>query len=1179
MTATASILVVDDNAAALKAMLRLLAREGYEVSGAATGQLALEMAREKRPSLVLMDVVLPDRSGPEVLAAMRAEPALDNIAVVLMSATKTGPDSQAAGLDAGAEGFIARPVGNEELLARVRLHLRQRDLTNSLRDSEARFHSLVDGLVDAVLVVDEAGNVRYANPAAETMFQRSVEQLLAMPFGIPLEAREGADSQVVLVPRGAAAPIVAEMSVARLSWDGKPALLASLRDISEQQQARDALRASEQRYRGMMENLPDLVYINRADRIVYVNSAGASMLRADSAEELLGRSPYELFHPDYHETMRARIARARTRPMVSPVTETRLVACDGSLIDVEVIASSYRSGEHMDIQVICRDVSARKRAEAERQELLEREQAARRQADEASHYYRSLFESAPGCYLVLTPDDYRIVAVSEAYLRATSTRREDIAGRGFFEVLAVDPTQGDAEGVRNMRASLERVKQTGRADVIPVQSFAVRRPDDQGGGFEDRFWSPVNSPVLGPDGRLAYIIHRIEDVTDYLDYRSEIGEADDARMLLRSRAEQMEADIILRSREIEETNRRLEASEAQLRMASRISRLGGWTMELPDGRMTWSDEVYEIHELSKDFIPSVDDGIRFFAPEHQEAMRKAFEACARDGIPYDMELLKITAKGRRVWVRTMGEAVRDDAGRIVRVQGAIQDITARKEAEARSEALQNRLAAMLERIGEGFIALDRDWRITYVNREAERMMHIERRTAVGRSFWDVFPDAVGTRFQQEYERAMRDDVAVSLVEYFAPLDLWADVRAYPSDEGLAIYFRDVSRERLLEEQARQSRRLESVGQLTGGVAHDFNNLLTVILGNAELLSEQLEAEPRLRPLAEMISGAAQRGAELTQSLLAFARRQALEPSAVDLNALVAGMYGLLHRTLGENIEIKFTPSVEVDRAMVDPAQLESALLNLCLNARDAMPDGGRLTIETGLRELDGDFANTNLDIVPGEYVMVAVSDTGTGIPQEHLSRVFEPFFTTKEKGKGTGLGLSMVYGFIKQSGGQLHIYSEPSEGTTLRMYLPQAPATEPLAAAPVAGRPMTGGGETILLVEDDDMVRRYAHNQLVDLGYEVLDAADGPEALEVLREREDVDLLFTDIVMPGGINGRQLAEAACLLNPDLRVLYTSGYTENAIVHHGRLDPGVQLLSKPYRRAELAERIRLALDRH
>jgi CheY-like chemotaxis protein len=363
-----------------------------------------------------------------------------------------------------------------------------------------------------------------------------------------------------------------------------------------------------------------------------------------------------------------------------------------------------------------------------------------------------------------------------------------------------------------------------------------------------------------------------------------------------------------------------------------------------------------------------------------------------------------------------------------------------------------------------------------------------------------------------------------------------------------------------------------VGQLTGGVAHDFNNLLTVILGNAELLHEQLLDNPRLAPLAGMVVSAGERGAQLTQRLLAFARRQTLDPKAVDINQLVAEMDPLLRRSLGGHIEIEFIRGAGLWPALVDPAQLDNALLNLCLNARDAMPDGGRLTIETGDAHLSEDYAAHNADVRPGQYVMLAVSDTGTGIDPAHVRRVFEPFFTTKAAGKGTGLGLAMIYGFVKQSGGHVSVYSEPGAGTTFRLYLPRAFESATVSRRDVETLPVAGGHETVLLVEDDPMVRRYACDQLVALGYHVIEALSGLQALTILREGQGVDLLFTDVVMPG-MSGRQLADQAMALRPDLKVVFTSGYTENAIVHHGRLDPGVHLLSKPYRREDLARRLR------
>ena len=398
-----------------------------------------------------------------------------------------------------------------------------------------------------------------------------------------------------------------------------------------------------------------------------------------------------------------------------------------------------------------------------------------------------------------------------------------------------------------------------------------------------------------------------------------------------------------------------------------------------------------------------------------------------------------------------------------------------------------------------------------------------------------------------------------------------------SNAVLAIV-RDVSERAQLEEQMRQAQRLETLGQLTGGIAHDFNNLLTVIQGSSELLVEQLQGEPAKRSLAEMISAAAERGAELTHRLLAFARRQPLTPQRVEVNSLILGMRDMLGRTLGEHIAIELVLGEDIWPALIDPAQLEGALLNLCINARDAMPGGGRLTLETANIELDDERARRLGEVEPGAYVLISVADTGTGIAREHLPRVFEPFFTTKEKAKGTGLGLAMVYGFIKQSNAHVAIFSEPGLGTTLKLYLPRLTGADPGEEQLAAPAPERKATETILLVEDDELVRRFAHDQLVALGYRILEAASGPEALERLRGGEHIDLLFTDMIMPGGMTGEQLALAARQIRPGLKVLYATGYAENAVFRQGQLFPGSPLLSKPYRRGELAGKVRTALAR-
>ena len=371
--------------------------------------------------------------------------------------------------------------------------------------------------------------------------------------------------------------------------------------------------------------------------------------------------------------------------------------------------------------------------------------------------------------------------------------------------------------------------------------------------------------------------------------------------------------------------------------------------------------------------------------------------------------------------------------------------------------------------------------------------------------------------------------------------------------------------------------MEAIGQLTGGVAHDFNNLLSVIVGNLELAGDGVRpGTPTARFIGNAVT-ASQRGAALTQRLLAFSRKQPLEPRTVDAHSLVFGMSDLLRRTLGEPIELQVVGDGGLWMCRVDPAQLENAVLNLAINARDAMLRGGKLTIETSNAHLDDVYAASHAEVRPGQYVLVAVTDTGMGMSKEVRRRVFEPFFTTKGAGRGSGLGLSMVYGFVKQSGGHVSIYSEIGEGTTIKMYLPrESGRADPLPDADEHSVIM-GRGETILVVEDDADVRVLVVNMLLDLGYEVLQAGSGREAMACVYGKDGIDLMLTDIVLPGGMNGRELAHAAGRRRRGLPTLFMSGYTENAVIHHGRLDEGVSLLQKPFRRRDLAHKVREVID--
>ncbi len=570
--------------------------------------------------------------------------------------------------------------------------------------------------------------------------------------------------------------------------------------------------------------------------------------------------------------------------------------------------------------------------------------------------FRALFEASPGLYLVLATD-LTIVAASDPYLDATMIKREEVLGRGIFDVFPDNPKDTGATGTANLRASLERVLAHRRPDAMAVQRYDIRRPESEGGGFEERYWSPVNSPVLDRTGQLTYIIHRVEDVTEFVRVKQAGSEHQRLAEELKTHAGLMEAEVYRRAQEIQEANRQLR--ELQIELEQRV----------------------------------------------------------------------------------------------------------------------------------------------------------ETRTA------------------------------------------------------------DLAR---ANEQLRHAQKMEAVGCLAGGVAHDFNNLLTAIMGYAQLMKMRLKPDdPALNDTEEILK-AATRASMLTRQLLAFSRREVVQPRVLDLNAIIADIGKLLRRLIRESVELVVVPGESLWRVMADPGHVEQVLMNLSVNARDAMPNGGRLTIESSNIELGESYVGEHLGVKPGEYVLLAVSDTGTGMDQETKARIFEPFFTTKDRDKGTGLGLSTVYGIVQQCEGAIQVYSELEWGTTFKIYLPRAAAGEPGGDAENLGV-LTGGSETVLLVEDQDAVAAVVRSTLQLNGYRILEARHGAEAIELYQRQQDrVHLLLTDIVMPV-MGGPELASRIWALNPEMKVLFVSGYTEGAFSSHVALDPRAAFLQKPFMPEALVRKVREVLD--
>ena len=754
----------------------------------------------------------------------------------------------------------------------------------------------------------------------------------------------------------------------------------------------------------------------------------------------------------------------------------------------------------------------------------------------------------------------------------------------------------------------------------------------------------------------------------------------------------------------------LRANESLLRAAGRIARFGAWRAEVPTLRLEWSDQVRAIHDLPPGASPSADDAIAFYAPEYRETIRRVVDQCARFGTPFDLEARMITARGRAIWVRAIGEARRDACGAIVGIQGALQDISARKraeqalresqerrekdrrEAETQARRLAEQLSDTLESITDAFFTLDREWRFTYLNREAERQFGRARDSLIGQVVWEVFPESLGTTFETKYRRAVASETPVEFEEYFPPRRAWLNVRAYPSDQGLTVYFQNVTKQREARAEARTSeerfrllakanndaiwdwditsnalwwnegfqtlfgyrleeieattrswttrvhpeerrevirsleraisdgedswsaeyrfrrsdgtyafvldrghiirdplgvpvrmiggmtdlterkkleaqflrtQRLESIGTLAGGIAHDLNNVLTPIVMSTALLKED-ETDPAKLEMLNSIETSAQRGAAMVRQVLAFARGVAGRAAPVNVLHIVRDVQKILRDTFPKDIELTVESAPELWTVHADATQLHQVLMNLCLNARDAMPEGGQLVLALRNVVIDDIVAGMSPACGPGPYVQVSVTDTGVGMPREVQDRAFEPFFTTKEVGKGTGLGLSTALTIVKSHGGFMDVHSKPEAGTRVRFYLP---VKEALAAVepetPSTLRGVAGHDELILVVDDEEGIRGMARRMLDRFGYRVMVASNGAEAVALYAQHQpDVAAVITDMAMPV-MDGPATIHALRAIDPDVKIIASSGHTVTDAAGKA-LTAGVQnFIPKPY----------------
>ncbi|MDO8794850.1 MAG: response regulator [Vicinamibacterales bacterium] len=643
------------------------------------------------------------------------------------------------------------------------------------------------------------------------------------------------------------------------------------------------------------------------------------------------------------------------------------------------------------------------------------------------------------------------------------------------------------------------------------------------------------------------------------------------RTMLSTLEDQRQAEAALRQR------------ERSLEEAQRVAHLGSWERVLKTGEITWSEELHHIYGLDLKLpIPHFEDLRQFYTTESWARLQAAVGKALQSGAPFEFDAEIVRTDGTVIWATIRGEVVHDATGQMVGIRGTTLDITARKRAEG-TLRLQS---AALNAAANAIFITDIHGTIVWVNPAFTALSGYSAEEAIGKNPRDLIKS---DGHDQSFFKDLWDTILAGQVWHGEVTNRRKDGRLYSEDQtitpvkderGEITHFiaieRDLTEQRRLEARFLQAQKMETVGRLAGGISHDFNNLLTVINGTAEMALAQLRADDPLRTDLEEIHRAGDRAAAMTRQLLAFSRQQIMMPAIVNLSTLVGNMQTMLQRLIDEDVIPMIVSRGDVGNVRADPGQLEQVILNLAVNARDAMPHGGTLTCETHNVELDEAFAAAHAGVPPGPYVMLAVSDTGVGMDEATRTRIFEPFFTTKGLGQGTGLGLSTVYGIVKQSGGSIEVDSELGRGTTFRIYLPRvgevAPPDQPITTESIAP-----GDETILLVEDERALRLVATRILTKAGYNVLAAGTGEEALLVL-ERHDgpVQLLLTDVVLPG-ISGRELANRLAEAHPEIKVLYTSGYTDDAILRRGVLDKGTHFIAKPYTVAALTRKVRDVLE--
>jgi PAS domain S-box-containing protein len=1023
-----------------------------------------------------------------------------------------------------------------------------RDLSEH-KESEVRYRGLLEAAPDGMVVVNQAGEIVLLNAQAEKQFGYRRDELIGqkvtniIPTGfaerlIADGTRTAAEALAQQIGTGIelngrrkdGSEFPIEIMLSPLESAEGILITAAIRNISVRKDAEKHLAQMEGRYRGLMEAAPDgMVVVNQAGEIVLLNARAESQF-GYRRDELLGQKVTNIIPTGFAERLIADGTRTAAEALAQQIgtgIELYGLRKDGTEFPIEIMLSPLESTEGILVTAAIRDITVRKDAEKHLAQMEGR--------------YRGLMEAAPDGMVVVNQAGEIVIlnARAESQFRY---RRDELLGQkvtniipsGFAERLIADGTRTAAE-------ALEQQIGTG------IELFGQRKDGTE---------FPIEimlSPLESPEGIL--ITAAIRDITVRKDAEKHLAQMEGRyRGLMEAAPDGMV--VVNQAGEIVILNARAESQFGYRRdelLGQKVTNIiptGFAERLIADGTRTAAEALEQ----------QIGTGIELFGQR-------------KDGTEFPIEI--------------MLSPLESPEG--ILVTAAIRDITVRKDAEKHLAQMEGRYRGLMEAAPDGMVVVNTDGEIVLLNARAEKQFGYRRDELLGKKMKSIIPEGFAERLIADALRTTAEALAQQIgtgIELHGrrkdgtvfPLEIMLSPLESPEGILVTAAIRDISERKLLERQLHQSQKMEAIGQLTGGIAHDFNNLLGVIIGNLDLLDRLVAENESAIKRVRTAQKAATRGADITRRLLVFSSNEELKPSVVLLGDSIQNMIELATHGLGADIKITTRIDGSLPPLFIDPAGLESALLNLVVNARDAMPNGGSIIIASHEQELDDSHPAVRTgDLKPGRYVCIAVTDTGKGMSRETLERAFEPFFTTKSRDKGTGLGLAMVYGFVKQSGGTVRVYSELDHGTTVSFYLPLAGIHQHLAPQD-APKPLNADlGCTVLVVDDEEDLLEIAISYLGEMGFTSFQASDGASAVEILKHHREIDLLVTDIVMPGGMNGVELVQKARVLRPDLKIIYSSGFPAEALAERSMSLVDGPLLHKPYQRNEFTAMIHHVMD--